>query len=62
MRQRLGTFVSRSNAEDLVVLKDLIEDGKVTPLIDRSYPLREIADAFRHIEDGHGQGKVVITF
>jgi NADPH:quinone reductase-like Zn-dependent oxidoreductase len=38
-----------------------LEDGKVTPVIDRTYPLGEVADAFRYFEQGHARGKVVIT-
>ena len=43
------------------VLKDLIEAGKVTPVIDRTYPLSEVPDAIRYLEEGHARGKVVIT-
>ena len=59
--QRLGTFVGRTKAEDLISLAELIEDGKVTPLIDRSYPLEKVPDAMRYLEEGHARGKVVIT-
>ena len=59
--QKLGTFISSENAEDLVVLKELIEAGKVTPVIDRTYPLSEVPDAIRYIEEGHARGKVAIT-
>jgi NADPH:quinone reductase-like Zn-dependent oxidoreductase len=59
--QKLGTFVSRENHEDMLVLKELIEAGKVTPLIDRTYPLTEVAEAIRYLEHGHARGKVVIT-
>jgi NADPH:quinone reductase-like Zn-dependent oxidoreductase len=46
---------------DLMLLKQLVEDGKVTPVIDRSYPLRDTAEAVRYLEGGHARGKVVIT-
>ena len=59
--QKLGTFISRENHEDMIVLKELIEAGKVTPVIDRTYPLSEVPEAIRYLEQGHAQGKVVIT-
>jgi NADPH:quinone reductase-like Zn-dependent oxidoreductase len=59
--QKLGTFVSTGNGKDLLVLKEFIEAGKVTPVIDRTYPLREVPTAIRYVEDGHARGKVVIT-
>lgn len=45
----------------MLVLKELIESGKVTPVIDRSYPLAEVPEAIRYLEEGHARGKVVIT-
>jgi NADPH:quinone reductase-like Zn-dependent oxidoreductase len=59
--QKLGTFVSKENHEDMIVLKELIEAGKVAPVIDRTYPLSEVPEAIRYLEEGHAQGKVVIT-
>jgi NADPH:quinone reductase-like Zn-dependent oxidoreductase len=59
--QKLGTFVNKENHEDLIVLKELIESGKVTPVIDRTYPLAEVPEAIRYLEQGHARGKVVIT-
>jgi NADPH:quinone reductase-like Zn-dependent oxidoreductase len=59
--QKLGTFVSTPNREDLLVLKELIESGKVTPVIDRTYPLAEVPEAIRYLEGGHAKGKVLIT-
>jgi len=59
--QRLGSFVAKPIKADLVVLKDLIEAGKIRPVIDRTYPLSEVAEAVRHVETGHARGKVVIT-
>ena len=59
--QKLGTFVNRENHEDMIVLKDLIEAGKVTPVLDRAYPLSEVSEAIRYMREGHGRGKVVIS-
>ncbi len=59
--QRLVVLETVENNADLVVLKELIEAGKVTPVIDRSYELPQAPDAIRHVEDGHTQGKTVIT-
>ncbi len=59
--QSLRTFIARNNTEDLVVLKQLIETGKVTPVIDRSHELSEVPEAIRYVEEGHARGKVVIT-
>ena len=59
--QTLGNFLMSSNHEDLVTLTGLIEAGKVTPVIDRTYPLRETARALGHVGDGHARGKVAIT-
>jgi NADPH:quinone reductase-like Zn-dependent oxidoreductase len=50
-----------SNHEDLVVLKELVEAGKVAPVIDKTYPLSETPEAFRYVEEEHARGKVVIT-
>lgn len=59
--QKLVPFLAKNSKEDLVVLKELIEAGKVTPVIDRTYPLSETPEAIRYLEDGHARGKVVIT-
>ncbi len=59
--QKLVPFLSKSSKDDLVVLKDLIEAGKITPVIDRTYPLSKTAEAIRYLEEGHARGKVVIT-
>jgi NADPH:quinone reductase-like Zn-dependent oxidoreductase len=59
--QKLGTFVNKENHEDMLVLKELIESGKITPVIDRTYPLSEVPEAIRYLEGGHARGKVVIT-
>jgi NADPH:quinone reductase-like Zn-dependent oxidoreductase len=59
--QKLLAFTAHVTKEDLVVLTGLVEDGKVTPVIDRTYPLSESPDALRYLEAGHARGKVVIT-
>jgi NADPH:quinone reductase-like Zn-dependent oxidoreductase len=59
--QKLITFVSKENHEDMLVLGELVEAGKVTPMVDRVYPLAEVPDAIRYLEDGRVRGKVVIS-
>ena len=61
MRQQGRMYLASSNNKDLVVLKELIEADKVTPVIDRIYPLSDTPEAFRYLEESHAQGKVVIT-
>ncbi len=53
--------IAKLNQKDLVYVKELLEAGKVVPVIDRRYPLRETAEALRYLEEGHARGKVVIT-
>ena len=59
--KKMGNMLVRPNQDDLVFMKGLIEAGKVMPVIDRCYPLREVADALQYISEGHAKGKVVIT-
>jgi NADPH:quinone reductase-like Zn-dependent oxidoreductase len=59
--QTLRTFLMSQKLQALVALKDLIEAGKVTPVIDRTYPLSETPQAIDHVGLGHARGKVVIT-
>ena len=60
--QKMGMYMGKPfNHEDVVFLKELLEAGKVTPVIDRSYPLSEVPDALRYQEEGRARGKVVIT-
>jgi len=61
VRQRLRSFVPAGKGKDLVVLTELIEAGKVTPVIDRTYSLRQTAEALAYYGQGHTRGKVVIT-
>ncbi|MCB8979804.1 MAG: NAD(P)-dependent alcohol dehydrogenase [Ardenticatenaceae bacterium] len=60
-RKKMGGMLVKPNKTDLVFVKELIEANKVTPVIDRRYPLSEVADAFRYMGEGRAQGKVVIT-
>ena len=59
--QKLRPFLAHLNKDDLMVMRELLEAGKVTPVIDRTYPLSEVPDAIRYLEEGHARGKVVIT-
>ena len=59
--QNLVWFLASTNNEDLIILKELIEAGKVTPVIDRCYSLHEVPEAIGYLEGGHARGKVVIT-
>jgi NADPH:quinone reductase-like Zn-dependent oxidoreductase len=59
--QKLGTFVSSENAEDLAALRELTESGKLTPAIDRTYPLSGTPAAIRRVQEGRARGKVVIA-
>jgi NADPH:quinone reductase-like Zn-dependent oxidoreductase len=54
-------FVAKSNQEDLLVLKELMEAGKIVPVIDRRYPLGATAQAMRYLIKGGARGKIVIT-
>jgi NADPH:quinone reductase-like Zn-dependent oxidoreductase len=60
--QKIGMMeTAKANKSDLLFLKELLEAGKVVPVIDRTYPLAETAEAIRYLEAGHARGKVVIT-
>ena len=59
--QKLAPLVGSQRREDLAVLRELVEDRKVTPVIDRTYALDEVPEAIRYLEHGHARGKVVIT-
>jgi len=60
-KQKFRFFVAKMKRDDLVILCELIKAGKVTPMIDRRYPLTETADAIAYVEEGHARAKVVIT-
>jgi len=59
--QKFGSLLAKPNQLDLLVLKDLIEAGKVRPVIERCYALREVPEAIRHLETGHASGKLVVS-
>lgn len=60
-KKKIGSFLQRPNQKDLFFIRELLETGKIKPVIDRQYQLSEIQEAFRYFEKGHAQGKVVIT-
>jgi NADPH:quinone reductase-like Zn-dependent oxidoreductase len=51
----------RQNREELLAVTGLIEDGKLTPVVDRTYPLADTAESLRYVEQGHARGKAVVT-
>jgi NADPH:quinone reductase-like Zn-dependent oxidoreductase len=57
----MAFFLALQNKDDLAVLRDLLEAGKVIPVIDRTHPLCKAAEAIGYLEQGHARGKVVIT-
>jgi NADPH:quinone reductase-like Zn-dependent oxidoreductase len=59
--QKLTMFIAELNRADLTALNELMEAGKVTPVVDRRYPLSQTADAIRYLEEGHARGKVIVT-
>ena len=60
-RRVVAPFLAKIKKEDLVVLRELLESGSVTPVIDRQYELSEVPEALRYLGEGHARGKVVIT-
>jgi NADPH:quinone reductase-like Zn-dependent oxidoreductase len=59
--QTMGMMLAELNPEDLAVMSELMQSGKVTPVIDRRYNLSEVAEAVRYVEEGHARGKVIIS-
>lgn len=59
--KKMGNVMAKPNQKDLVFLKELIEAGKVTPVIDRTYSLSDVPAAIGYVEEGHAKGKIVIT-
>jgi len=60
-QQKISAFLAQPNQSDLLVIKELLETGKVAPVIDRCYPLAETAAAIRYLETARARGKVIIT-
>ena len=58
---KMGNFLAKADQKDLLFIKELLEAGKIVPVIDKRYPLGEVADALRYFGEGHAKGKVVIT-
>jgi NADPH:quinone reductase-like Zn-dependent oxidoreductase len=61
VKQEMGFMMSKVKREDLMLLRDLMESGKVTPVIDKTYPLNQARDAVAYQETGRARGKVVIA-
>ena len=59
--KKMGYLSMKQDKEDLVFVKELLENGEITPIIDRTYPLSEISEGIRYLEEGHARGKVAIT-
>jgi NADPH:quinone reductase-like Zn-dependent oxidoreductase len=61
VRQRIRVLIGKRRREDLLALTALIEAGKLTSVVDRTYPLAAMPDGLRHVEQGHARGKIVVT-
>ena len=61
VNQQMGMMMADANQKDLTVLADMMQSGKLKPVIDRTYKLEQVPDAIRYVEEGHARGKVVIT-
>lgn len=59
--KKMSSLMAKSNLKDLLFMKELLEAGKIVPVIDRCYPLNEVAEAIRYLEEGHAKGKIIIT-
>jgi NADPH:quinone reductase-like Zn-dependent oxidoreductase len=59
--QKMSFFIAKFNRPDMAVLRDLAEEGKIKPVVERRYELGEVADALRYMGEGHVRGKLVVT-
>ena len=60
-RRKAAFFIAKFNKPDMAAIRQLVDDGKIAPVMDRRYSLSETADALRYMGEGHVQGKIVIT-
>jgi len=61
VKQKMGMMMADSNQKDLALLADMVQSGKMKPVIDKTYQLADVPEAIRYLEEGHARGKVVIT-
>jgi NADPH:quinone reductase-like Zn-dependent oxidoreductase len=61
VRQRELLIVGKINRDNLTFIAKLIEEGRLAPVIERTYPLADAAEAVRHLEAGHARGKIIVT-
>ncbi|WP_438315528.1 NAD(P)-dependent alcohol dehydrogenase [Sporosarcina sp. FA9] len=59
--KKISNLLQRANQKDLIYVKELLETGKIKPVIDKRYKLSEVSEAFKYFQEGHAQGKVVLT-
>jgi len=59
--QKTAPFIAKVTKDELLVLRELVESGKLVPVIDRSYPLSQTAEALPYLEQGRARGKIIIT-
>jgi NADPH:quinone reductase-like Zn-dependent oxidoreductase len=61
VKQKMGMMMADSNQKDLTLLADMVQSGKMKPVIDKTYQLADVPEAIRYLEEGHARGKVIIT-
>ena len=59
--QKFISYIAQFNKKDMMILADLMQSGKLTPVIDRTYKLSDVPEALRYLEQGHARGKVVVA-